>query len=146
MTSEMDPAEKKPVNRKEATILLVDDSATFRTITRRMLHTLGFFKIVDCPTAEDALTQLQSTPVDVVICDWTLPGMSGLDLFQNLRGDDRFKELPFLIVTANTDRRTVLVAAKAGIPSYIVKPLKADLLAKKIEQMLAKASNAHGTT
>ena len=120
---------------KDRTIMVVDDAATFRTIARRMLHSLGYYHIVDCSSAEDALRKLEEEKVDLIISDWTMPGMSGLDFFNKLRDDERFKELPFLVVTGNSDRRTLLSATKAGIPSYIVKPLSVDFLGKKLQDI-----------
>jgi two-component system chemotaxis response regulator CheY len=128
-------AEETPT--KERTIMVVDDAATFRTIARRMLHSLGYYRIVDCSSAEDALQKLEEEKVDVIISDWTMPGMSGLDFFTKLRADERFKELPFLVVTGNSDRRTILTASKAGIPSYIVKPLSAEFLGKKLQDIFS---------
>lgn len=138
MSTESQTQEKISDDSKNSSILIVDDSPTFRNTTRRMLQGLGYRNLLECNCVKDALKELEQQEVDLIISDWTMPEMTGLDFFNAVRADERFKELPFVIVSANQDRRTILSATKAGIPSFLFKPLKPETLAKKLHEIFSR--------
>jgi two-component system chemotaxis response regulator CheY len=138
MATENETQPESATDPRNSSILVVDDSPTFRNATRRMLQTLGYRQVVECNCVKDALKELDQRPIDLIISDWTMPEMTGLDFYNAVRANDRFKDLPFIIVSANQDRRTMLSATKAGISSFIFKPLKADSFAKKLHEIFSR--------
>jgi two-component system chemotaxis response regulator CheY len=137
MTTESHPQDQDLNEQKKSSILIVDDSPTFRVATRRMLQSLGYRNLLESACVKDALKELEQQEVDLIISDWTMPEMTGLDFFNAVRANERFKDLPFVIVTANQDRRTMLSATKAGIPTFLLKPLKPETLAKKLHEIFS---------
>jgi len=77
-------------------------------------------------------------PFQFILSDWNMPGMTGLDLLIKLRGDERFKKLPFLMVTAEGEKDNVITAIKAGVSNFIIKPFKPDALMEKVNQIFNK--------
>lgn len=110
-----------------AKILIVDDMSTMRKIIKNMLQKMGYSHLKEAEDGKPAWEELQNAheqgqPYDFVISDWNMPGMTGLDLLKNVRADDRFKTLPFLMVTAEAEQANVVIAVKAGVSNFIVKP------------------------
>lgn len=121
-------------------ILVVDDMATMRKIVKRMLSEIGFKSIEEAEDGKPAWDLIQQRhdegqPYEFVVSDWNMPEMSGLDLLKNVRDDDRFKKLPFLMVTAEAEQSNVITAVKAGVSNYVVKPFAKDTLMGKIEKI-----------
>jgi len=123
--------------------LVVDDSAINRRILINHLRQIGFTHIVEAADGKQAL-QLCSADVDVVITDWNMPVMAGVDLARSLRSHEEFATIPVLLVTARNARDDVVEAADAGIDGYIVKPFTPETLKAKIEAILARR-DATGT-
>ena len=118
-------------------ILLVDDMTTMRKIQKKMLEKMGFKKIIEANDGKPAWDLLEEQtnigePIEFVISDWNMPGMTGLDLLKKCRADDRFKALPFLMVTAEAEQKNVVEAVKCGVSNYVVKPFSEDTLKAKI--------------
>ncbi|MCB2184849.1 MAG: chemotaxis response regulator CheY [Deltaproteobacteria bacterium] len=118
-------------------ILVVDDFSTMRRIVKNILRQLGFENIVEAEDGEAAVRKLESERIDFIISDWNMPKMSGLDLLKWVRGHDEFKDMPFLMVTAEAQKENVLEAVKAKVSNYIVKPFTAETLSEKIEKIFA---------
>jgi two-component system chemotaxis response regulator CheY len=118
------------INKK---FLVVDDFATMRRIIRNLLRQLGYSKIEEAEDGAVALRKLKSQPFDMVICDWNMPNMTGIELLREVRADDAIKETPFLMVTAEAIKENIIEAVKAGVSNYIVKPFTADVLSSKID-------------
>ena len=118
-------------------ILVVDDFSTMRRIVKNILRQLGFDNIIEAEDGEVAVRKLESERVDFVISDWNMPKMSGLDLLKWVRSHDEFKDMPFLMVTAEAQKENVLEAVKAKVSNYIVKPFTAETLSEKIEKIFA---------
>jgi two-component system chemotaxis response regulator CheY len=116
-------------------ILVVDDFSTMRRIVRNILKQLGFTNIEEAEDGDVALEKLKEGLFDFVITDWNMPNMTGLDLLKNIRADQKLKDTPVLIVTAEAEKENVVQAAQAGVNDYIVKPFTADVLQKKIERI-----------
>jgi two-component system chemotaxis response regulator CheY len=122
------------------TIMIVDDDQTMRMLIRRMLTRMKITSLVEAVGGEDALKQLElaAAPFDLIICDWNMPGMSGIELFDRVNAMK--PGMPFLMLTGRADANSVIAAKKAGVPAYIVKPISPDELKTKITFLLAKAA------
>lgn len=116
-------------------VLVVDDFATMRRIIKNLLKQLGFEKIDEAEDGMKALQKLKSESFDLVISDWNMPNMTGIELLQAVRSDAGLKETPFLMVTAEADKENVLLAIKMGVSNYIVKPFTADVLQEKLQKI-----------
>lgn len=125
-------------------VMVVDDSATMRRIIINVLVQIGIDSdnIFDACDGMDALGKLKSTTVDLILTDWNMPKMNGLNLVKNLRALPKYKKTPIMMITTEGGKSEVLEALKAGINNYIVKPFNAPTLKEKLNPMLKKiASN-----
>lgn len=128
------------------TYLVVDDFETMRQITAKQLRTLGAEKVVMAKDGVDALKVLRSQPIDVILSDWNMPVMSGLELLQAVRADTRLSHLPFLMVTAEAERPRIEQAVASGVSSLVLKPYAPAQLLDRIERALtAKPRKAGGS-
>lgn len=123
-------------------ILIVDDFPIMRRIVRNLLKQMGFAdaNIDETENGLDALQKLTKGGYDMVISDWNMPIMEGLELLKAVRKDDKLKDVIFIMVTAEAEREKVIEAIKAGADSYIVKPFTGEVLQEKIEKVLQKRS------
>lgn len=123
-------------------ILVVDDMLTMRKIVSKTCQTLGFKNIVEAADGALAWEVLNSADAQVglVISDWNMPNCTGVDLLKRVRADSRFKHLPFLLVTAESESSQVMEALKAGVTGYVVKPFNAETLGKQIEEAHKKTA------
>jgi two-component system chemotaxis response regulator CheY len=117
---------------KNLSILVVDDYATMRRILRNLLQQLGFTNIEEAADGEQALGKLKDKDFDLIISDWNMEPMTGLDLLKTVRADARFKAMPFIMVTAESKTENVVAAKQAGVSNYIVKPFNAEILKQKL--------------
>ncbi|MFN3407305.1 MAG: chemotaxis response regulator CheY [Caldimicrobium sp.] len=116
-------------------ILIVDDFATMRKIIRNILTQLGFKNILEADDGTTALEMLSKEKVDLVISDWNMPKMSGLELLKAIRGNEATKDLPFIMVTAEAQKENILEAIKYKVSQYIVKPFTPETLKEKLEKV-----------
>jgi two-component system chemotaxis response regulator CheY len=119
-------------------ILVVDDFATMRKVIRNLLKQIGYENIVEAEDGVTALKILRSQKIDLVVSDWNMPNMTGLELLKEVRADEELKQTPFLMVTAEALQGNVIAAVKAGVSNYIVKPFTAEVLNDKIKKILDK--------
>ncbi|MGQ9642753.1 MAG: response regulator [Ignavibacterium sp.] len=118
--------------------LVVDDSVTMRRIVINSLANLNYLDYVEATDGKDALAKLESDPeINFVITDWNMPEMSGLELVKAIRSDERFSELPVLMVTTRGLKNDIIEALKARVNNYILKPFTPQVLREKIEQILS---------
>ncbi len=117
-------------------VLVVDDFATMRRIVKNILKDIGFVNITEAEDGSVALKALQASAVDLIICDWNMPNMSGLELLQAVRADPALKAIPFVMVTAEAQKTRVVEAVQAGVSNYIVKPFTADAVKEKLKKVL----------
>ncbi len=118
--------------------LVVDDSVTMRRIVINSLANLNYLDYVEASDGKDALAKLESNPdINFVITDWNMPEMSGLELVKAIRSDERFSELPVLMVTTRGLKNDIIEALKARVNNYILKPFTPQVLREKIEQILS---------
>ncbi|MBL7671299.1 MAG: response regulator [Bdellovibrionaceae bacterium] len=120
-------------------VLIVDDSATTRKITRKYLTDLGFTKIDEAGDGALGWSKIIGShpPYSLVICDWHMPRISGLELLKNVRTTNDTKSLSFVMVTGEQNKEEVLKALKMGASGYIVKPFEPDILKKTLEKLPA---------
>lgn len=116
-------------------ILVVDDSATMRRIVIRALGEIGYRDVVEADNGQTALRAFQKGDVDMIITDWNMPVMSGLDLVTEVR--QAAPAVPILMVTTNASSQDVVQALQAGVTNYVVKPFSAETFKEKVEAVLA---------
>lgn len=126
---------------KNMKILVVDDFSTMRRIIKNLLRDLGFTNTAEADDGSSAWPMLQSGDYDFLVTDWNMPGMTGIELLQKVRADDRLKTLPVLMVTAEAKRDQIVAAAQAGVNGYVVKPFTAAALKEKIEKIFERVDN-----
>jgi two-component system chemotaxis response regulator CheY len=117
-------------------VLVVDDYSTMRRIIRNLLAQIGFADVDEAPDGPTALRKLQTGGFTLCISDWNMEPMTGLQLLQEVRGCAQLKDLPFIMVTAESKTDNVVAAKAAGVSNYIIKPFNAETLKKKIESVL----------
>ncbi len=117
-------------------ILIVDDYKTMLRIIANLLRQLGFQSIDDASDGATALAKLRMGAYGLVISDWNMEPMTGLQLLKEVRADERLKTMPFIMVTAESKTENVVAAKAAGVNNYIVKPFNAETLKKKIVSVL----------
>ncbi len=116
-------------------VLIVDDFATMRRILRNILKQLGFMNIIEADDGTTALEVLAKEKIDLIVSDWNMPKMTGLELLKEVRSDSKLKSIPFLMVTAEAQKKNVVDAVQAGVSNYIVKPFTADQILEKLEKI-----------
>lgn len=117
-------------------ILVVDDAQTMRRIIVNLLRQLGFTNMVEADDGTTAWERMGQENVDFIISDWNMPKMTGIDLLKKVRETDKFKTIPFIMVTAEGKRENVIAAVQAGVSNYIVKPFNAATLKEKIVKVV----------
>jgi two-component system chemotaxis response regulator CheY len=117
--------------------LVVDDFAPMREIIRKVLQELGYEHIQEANDGATALPMLQSAHFDMLITDWNMPKLAGIDLLRAVRADAKIKHLPVLIVTAEVKREQIIAATQAGVNGYIIKPFTPQALAEKVRKILS---------
>ena len=123
---------------KDMKILIVDDFSTMRRIIKNLLRDLGFTNTAEADDGVTALPMLENGNFDFLVTDWNMPGMTGIDLLKAVRANDRLKDMPILMVTAEAKREQIVEAAQAGVNGYVVKPFTAAVLKEKIEKIFER--------
>lgn len=116
-------------------ILVVDDMVTMRKIVKSILKQLGFAHVEEAENGRDALQKLRSDTFGFVVSDWNMPVMTGIDMLRSIRGDEKLKAIPVLMVTAEAQQSNLVEAVQAGVSNYIVKPFTAETMQEKLEKI-----------
>lgn len=116
-------------------VLVVDDAATMRRIVKGLLRELGIKNMREAENGSAALQELRKKKADLVVSDWNMPVMNGLDMLRAIRQDNDLKTLPVLMVTAEAKKENIVEALQAGVSSYIVKPFNAKTLEEKLNKI-----------
>jgi two-component system chemotaxis response regulator CheY len=119
-------------------VLVVDDYNTMRRILRNLLSQIGFSNVEEAEDGSTGLRKLRERSFGLVISDWNMAPMSGLEFLKEVRSDGALKDMPFIMITAESKTENVVAAKEAGVSNYIVKPFNADTLKKKIEAVLGE--------
>ena len=127
--------------------LVIDDFATMRKIIKKVLSELGYKNVEEAEDGKPALEMLQQAagsdaPFQFIISDWNMPVMSGFDLLKSCKSDGNLKDLPFMLVTAESEQQNILEAAQAGVSDYVVKPFNALTLKDKLIAIYNKENKA----
>jgi two-component system chemotaxis response regulator CheY len=117
-------------------ILIVDDYKTMLRIIRNLLKQLDFNNVDEASDGAEALKLLREKDFELVISDWNMEPMTGLQLLREVRSDIKLKELPFIMITAESKTENVVAAKEAGVSNYIVKPFNAETLKQKLASVL----------
>jgi two-component system chemotaxis response regulator CheY len=119
-------------------LLVVDDSSTMRRIIKNTLSRLGYTEILEAEDGAQAweIMSDESSGVGILITDWNMPEMNGLELVKKVRGEQRYKDVPIIMVTTEGGKAEVITALKAGVNNYIVKPFTPQVLKEKLEAVL----------
>jgi len=124
---------------KNMKILIVDDYKTMLRVIGNLLRQLEFSHIDEALDGSEALAKLRQGKYDLVISDWNMEPMNGLDLLKEVRADPKLAGTPFIMVTAESKSENVIAAKQAGVSNYIVKPFNAETLGKKLATVFANA-------
>ena len=122
---------------KDIRILVVDDVASMRLVTKSILMIDDYTNITQATDGANALVLLENEIFNLIICDWDMPNMNGLELLVEIRKHENLKNIPFLMLTGNTDQEKVDTAIKAGVSDYVIKPIQPSVLLEKIEKCLS---------
>ena len=117
-------------------VLIVDDYKTMLRIIRNLLKQLGFNNVDEAMDGSEALQKLRSKDYGLVISDWNMEPMTGIQLLREVRADKRMQNLPFIMITAESKTENVIAAKQAGVSNYIVKPFNAATLKQKLTSVL----------
>lgn len=128
---------------KKTHVLVVDDSANIRRMVVDALSKLEYYKVTTSGDANDAIDKLKhfldtENPIGVILADLNMPGPSGLDFLKTVRQTPQYKDLPFILVTTESEKTAVAQAAMSGVSGYIVKPFQLDTLAKRLMEAWKK--------
>ena len=118
--------------------LVIDDSVTMRRIIANILVRLGYPDVLHASNGREALDRLAAEPADVVITDWYMPELSGLDFVKTLRNSPATRDIPIVIVTANAASDDIHNALELGVKSYILKPFTVETMKDKIGALIAQ--------
>jgi len=117
-------------------ILIVDDYDTMLRVIKNLLRQLKFTNVEEASDGSEALEKLRAGSFDLIISDWNMEPMTGMQLLREVRADDKLSETPFIMITAETRSENVIAAKEAGVSNYIVKPFDADTLKTKLVSVL----------
>jgi two-component system, chemotaxis family, chemotaxis protein CheY len=118
--------------------LVVDDSSTMRRIVINTLTKAGYSEFAEAGNGTEGLAELAKSPVDMVITDWNMPVMNGLEFVRAIRASAAGKDVPVLMVTTNAAKDDILEALKAGVNDYVIKPFTPDVIKTKITTVVGK--------
>ncbi|MDR9500274.1 MAG: response regulator [Desulfurivibrionaceae bacterium] len=122
---------------KTMKVLVVDDFATMRRIVKNILTQLGYKNIIEADDGASAVEMLKNEKVGMIISDWNMPKMTGLELLKHVRADAALAATPFIMVTAEAQQDNIILAVKAKVSQYIVKPFTAETLGEKIDKVFS---------
>ena len=117
-------------------VLIVEDYKTMLRILRNLLRQLNFGNVEDATDGTMALEKLREDDYGLVISDWNMEPMTGIELLRHVRGDEKLNHLPFIMITAESKSENVIAAKEAGVSNYIVKPFNAETLKGKMVSVL----------
>lgn len=132
---------------KNIKILVVDDFELARNIAKKELADLGFTNIEEATNGNEAFAKLSQalstqTPFNMVLSDWHMPECSGLEFLKKIRTDRNFKQLPFIMISAESETDAIVSALQFGANDFICKPFTKEALSKKIQRVLSKLAKA----
>ena len=122
--------------RPDLKIMVVDDFPTMRRIVKTLMRQSGFTNFTEAEDGAQALKiLLEQGDFEMIVSDWNMPNMTGLELLKAVRADARLKHLPFLMVTAEAEKENIIEAVKSGVSNYVVKPFTGQTLKEKLDRI-----------
>ena len=122
-------------------VLVADDLRSMRNVIKSILRNIGFANIYDAEDGQQSLNVLRKETIHLVVCDWNMPKMTGLELLETMRADSNLADIPFIMVTAENSKERITQAIEAGTDEYVVKPFNEETLRKKIANALRRHSS-----
>lgn len=119
-------------------VLVVDDFATMRKIIKNVLKQINIENVLEAENGKHALGILAGDTVDLIVSDWIMPEMTGIEFLKACKADENIKKIPFIMVTAEAQKDMIMEAIKSGVDNYIVKPFTPDKLREAIDKAKAK--------
>lgn len=113
-------------------VLVVDDFSTMRAVVSKLLLDLGFQVVVEAADGEEAWELIQQQPFDLIVCDWNMPKMTGIELLKKIKTNPDYFQIRFILITAEAKEHQILDASLAGVDGYIVKPFSEEVLYQNI--------------
>ncbi len=128
---------------KSTRILIVDDMPAIRELLRSYLKELGYLDVMEASNGREAIQELiksqaQGSLIHLVIADWNMPEMDGLALLKEVRESEHWSEMPFILLTSESEKSLVTQAIMAGVSQYIVKPFSQKIVAAKMQAVWEK--------
>ncbi len=120
---------------KNINVLIVDDFSTMRRILKNILRQMDFKNIMEADDGTTAVDILKDQQVGLIVCDWNMPKMTGIELLRFVRDTEGLSDIPFLMVTAEAQQENIIEAVKAKVNNYVVKPFTAETLGEKIDKI-----------
>ncbi|MDR0313170.1 MAG: response regulator [Treponema sp.] len=122
--------------RFEITVLIVDDSRIMRNTVKGALTVLNVSGVfLEADNGEDALKTLEEHHIDLVLLDWNMPKLSGIDFLKQVRANEKYKKLPIIMVTSESAKFNVIEAIKNGATDYVTKPVNLDVFKEKLAKL-----------
>lgn len=125
------------MNYSELRVLVVDDTIAMRTILKSLLRNMGVINIIEAANGKAALKILQENKIDLILSDWNMPEMNGIELLRKVREDIRLKNIPFVMISAEATSENITQAIRLQVNQYLIKPVSAAQLEQKINPLLA---------
>ncbi len=127
--------------------LVIDDFLTMRKAIKKIFGEIGYTNIIEAADGQAAFEILQAQhakgePIDVIVSDWNMPRMLGIDLLKLCKSTPEFKALPFILVTAESEQVQIIEAVKAGVSEYVIKPFSPQIIKEKLEKVYRKHNAA----
>ena len=117
-------------------ILLVDDMSSMKNLIREVLKQMGFVKIATAANGKEGLDKAKRIEFDLIISDWDMPVMTGIEFLKAVRNEKAIANTPFLMLTANANKEKVVVALQAKVTDYIAKPFQPIALVEKVKKII----------
>jgi two-component system chemotaxis response regulator CheY len=129
----------------DSNFLVVDDSNAVRALVKQQLINLGFKNILEAEDGKEALRKLDGMAkvgvgLDIIIADWNMPEMNGIDLLMNLKNHPKYKSIPFLMITSESETENVIKAIVLGVTDFVVKPFDESILLEKLKAIWKRIS------
>ncbi len=124
---------------KQISIVVADDFGSMRSQIRGLLGQMGFKNVLEARNGKEAMALLEKREIGFIISDWNMPEVNGLDLLLSVRGNEKHRDLPFLMVTGLTEKENVIAAVEAKVSNYIIKPFTPETLEMKIRAIFGCA-------
>ncbi len=123
---------------KDKKLLVIEDDSSTKMILKGTLRKYGYLQVEECSDGSEALKKIQENEYDLILCDWQIPTMTGLQLLKKIKKEDKTKDIPFVMITGESEKESIVSAMKAGVNGYIVKPFAPISIKQKLDQIFGE--------